>query len=161
VGTVSSAASVVLVSAAAALLGLFLFRFVRSPRVPPSSLAPAGGGAAGESMPDALSRPAEAWARFASEFSHRGEWRLALRAAYLELLVLLHERGAIRYEKQKTNGVYARVLGGSPAAPPFAALTRSFEEAWYGRRPLDADAYDLAVGHAREVDAATARPSAP
>jgi len=160
-GGVSGAATIALVSAAAALVGLFLFRFARSKRLPPGSLAPVGAGAVSEGMPDALSRPAEAWARFASEFSHRGEWRLALRAAYLELLVLLHDRGAIRYEKQKTNGEYARALRGGAAGPPFSALTRSFEEVWYGQRPIDADAYAAAVSHAREVEAATARTSAP
>jgi Domain of unknown function (DUF4129) len=107
-------------------------------------------------MPDALQQPADAWARFAEDFRRRGEWRLALRAMYLRLLVLLHERGAIHYERQKTNGEYAQALRDGPAGPSFADLTTAFDRAWYGNKPLEEADYETALGFARSVDQATA-----
>ena len=144
----------VLVAAAAALLALLLVRFPRRRRAraeapePVAAAALAGGG----SLPDALAQPADAWARFADEFAREGEWRLALRALYLRLLVVLHERGALRYERQRTNGDYLRALRASPAGAPFGQLTRAFDLAWYGNKPFDQEQYEQALRFTREVD---------
>jgi hypothetical protein len=156
IGRVSGPAAWALIAAAAVLLGLLVARYwqFRPRALPPA--APTSAGLAGEGMPDALSRPADVWARFAEDFSLKGEWRLALRAAYLELLVLLHERGVIRYEKQRTNGEYAFALARGPAGEPFSSLTRLFDEAWYGHRPLGAENYRAALVWVRAVDQATA-----
>jgi hypothetical protein len=108
-------------------------------------------------QPDALAQPKEAWARLADRFARNGEWRLALRAAFLELLVLLQERGAIRYERQRTNGEYVETLASGPAGRPFALFVRAFDEAWYGNRPFEEAAYRQALEWAHEVDRATAR----
>jgi hypothetical protein len=107
-------------------------------------------------LPDALSQSADAWASFASRFARDGEWRLALRALYLELLVTLHERGAIRYERQRTNGDYLASLRGTPAGAPFARLTAAFDLAWYGNKPFESEAYESALGLVREIDRVTA-----
>lgn len=144
----------VLVAAAAALLALLLLRFVRRRRAraePPEPVAAAALAGAG-SLPDALAQPADAWARFADQFAREGEWRLALRALYLRLLVVLHERGALRYERQRTNGDYLRALRGSPAGAPFGRLTGAFDLAWYGNKPFGRDQYDQALRWTREVD---------
>jgi hypothetical protein len=111
----------------------------------------------GDAMPDALSQPSDRWARFAEEFARDGRWRLALRALYLEILVLLHERGALRYERQRTNGEYAAELAGSPAGEAFRQLTFAFDLAWYGNKPFGAAGYRAALGWTRAVDRATAQ----
>ena len=144
----------VLVAAAAALLALLLARFLRRRRgaaVAPEVVA-AAALAGAEAPPDALAQPADAWARFADEFAREGQWRLALRALYLRLLVLLHERGALRYERQRTNGDYLRALRGAPAAAPFGQLTRAFDLAWYGNKPFEREHYQQALEWTREVD---------
>jgi len=107
-------------------------------------------------MPDALSQSADAWASFADKFARHGQWRLALRALYLELLVTLHERGSIRYERQRTNGDYLAALLGAPAGAPFARLTAAFELAWYGNKPFESADYDVALALVREIERATA-----
>jgi hypothetical protein len=115
-----------------------------------------------QTMPDALARPADAWARFADEFRRQGEWRLALRALYLRILVVLHERGAIHYERQRTNGDYASVLSRGPAGEAFGRLTALFDQAWYGNKPFDEAGFRQAVEWTRAVDQATApRTAAP
>jgi hypothetical protein len=115
-----------------------------------------------QAMPDALARPADAWARFAEEFGRQGEWRLALRALYLRILVVLHERGAIHYGRQRTNGEYAAVLSRGPAGEPFGRLTALFDEAWYGNKPFGEAAFNQALEWTRAVDQATApRPGTP
>jgi hypothetical protein len=147
-----------LLAGAAALLAILVVRIRRSraPETAETPPAPASAGAADE--PDALSQSTEAWARFAEAFARRGEWRLALRAAYLELLNLLHHRGAIHYEKQRTNGEYVAELARGPAVESFSLLTLLFDETWYGLRPFDAAGYSRALAFARAVDRATAPP---
>ena len=114
-----------------------------------------------QAMPDALARPADAWARFADEFRRKGEWRLALRALYLRILVVLHERGAIHYERQRTNGDYVTALSRGPAGEPFGRLTVLFDQAWYGNKPFDEAAFHQAMEWTRAVDQATTpRPAA-
>jgi hypothetical protein len=147
-----------LAAGAAALLGLLLVRAWRRRRAAePASLGATVAASAGAALPDALSQPADAWERFAQEFARSGEWRLALRALYLRLLALLHERGAIRYEIQRTNGDYVAALGGGAAAEPFRRVTLSFDQAWYGNKPFGREDYDAALRWTRAVDRATAR----
>jgi hypothetical protein len=156
-GDISRSAVYALGLGAAALLAVLLVRVLRRTEGRTASVAPAPPSLTRGGQPDALAQPAEAWARLADRFARTGEWRLALRAAFLELLVLLHERGAIRYERERTNGEYADALAGSPAGPPFRRLVTAFDEAWYGNRPFGEDAYRAAIGWARGVDQATAR----
>ncbi len=148
-----------LVAAASALLLLALYRAWRrrAPVAPATGTAVAPGSTA---LPDALSQSADAWASFADKFARQGQWRLALRALYLELLVTLHERGRIRYERQRTNGDYLATLHGTPAGAPFSRLTGAFDLAWYGNKPFEALDYESALALAREIDLATSAPAA-
>jgi hypothetical protein len=142
----------VLAALALTLLGLVASRLLR--RRGPAPVVEAAGAAppADRGLPDALERPAEAWARFAEQFARRGQWRLALRALYLELLATLHQQRAIRYERQRTNGDYVAMLRGTPAGEPFGRLSAAFDLAWYGNKPFGPGDYDAALGLAREVD---------
>jgi hypothetical protein len=146
---------------AAALLVVLLVRVLKQRAAPGPTPPPAPTPLSRGAQPDALAQPAEAWARLADRFARNGEWRLALRAAFLELLVLLHERGAIRYERQRTNGEYADALAHGPAGKPFGLLASAFDEAWYGNRPFGETAYRAAIEWARGVDRATARATTP
>jgi hypothetical protein len=156
--SISEPAAWALAAGATALLALLLYRAWRRRRASSSSSSTTAVSALPSSaaMPDALSQPVDAWARFADEFARTGEWRLALRALYLRLLALLHERGAIRYERQRTNGDYVAALRG-PAAEPFRRVTLSFDQAWYGNKPCERADYDAALAWTRAVDRATAR----
>ncbi len=156
-GSISQPATWALAAAAAALLGLLLQRALRNRRAQRAVAIDATIAApAAVALPDALSQPADVWARFAEEFARSGELRLALRALYLRLLALLHERGAIRYERQRTNGDYVRALAGAPAGEPFRRLTLCFDLAWYGNKPFERADYEAALDAVRAVDRATA-----
>jgi hypothetical protein len=147
---------------AAALLVLLVLRYRRRKPAEEDGQALLAAPPTAQAMPDALARPADAWARFADEFRRQGEWRLALRALYLRILVVLHERGAIHYGRQRTNGEYAAVLSRGPAGEPFGRLTELFDEAWYGNKPFGESAFHQAVEWTRAVDQATApRPGTP
>ena len=101
---------------------------------------------------DALSRPLEEWKLAAEEHVGKGEWRLALRATYLSILSMLHQRRVIHYSREKTNGEFISYLAGKPAQKAFTALTFLFDEAWYGSRTFAEADYDRALAFAQDVD---------
>jgi hypothetical protein len=155
-GALSEPLALALGLLAVALLVVILLRYRRRSPSATDEAALMAAAPSSHAMPDALARPADAWARFAEEFRRKGEWRLALRAVYLRILVVLHERGAIRYERQRTNGDYQAALAAGPAGEPFARLTAAFDEAWYGNKPFGESAFRQAVEWTRAVDRATA-----
>lgn len=65
--------------------------------------------------------------------------RMAVRALYLASLSLLEEAGLIRYSRGTTNTEYLRQARAAraPLAEPFGDLTRGFDRAWYGRKPVE------------------------
>lgn len=67
-----------------------------------------------------------------------GEYREAIRFAYLRLLQLMEEQGLIAYRPDKTNRDYLRVLQGRRIADGFRMLTRQYEWAWFGNVLPDA-----------------------
>jgi hypothetical protein len=77
------------------------------------------------------------------EAEESGNYRLALRLGYLQLLKLLSDQHLIDWQPDKTNHAYLRELAsGRPAArPAFGELTRQFEYVWYGELPLPASLY--------------------
>jgi len=101
---------------------------------------------------DALSRPIEEWKLAAEEHVGKGEWRLALRATYLAILSMLHQRRVIHYSREKTNGEFISYLAGRPAQKAFTSLTFLFDEAWYGSRTFAEADYGHALAFAQDVD---------
>ncbi|MGI4872345.1 MAG: DUF4129 domain-containing protein [Janthinobacterium lividum] len=83
------------------------------------------------------------------EAEDTGNYRLALRLGYLELLKNLTDQNLIDWQPNKTNHSYLRELADvRPATrPAFSELTRQFEYVWYGELPLPAPLYR----HAREA----------
>lgn len=79
----------------------------------------------------------------ATRFSQSGDNRLAVRYLYLSALLLLEERGLLRYDRSLTNREYLRVLAGKPE---LAGLLREvidvFDRVWYGFQPIDQDTYE-------------------
>ena len=71
-----------------------------------------------------------------------GNWRLAVRLGYLQLLKDLADGGLINWQPDKTNHAYLAEL--SPAGPlrgAFREATRQFEYVWYGELALTAPIY--------------------
>lgn len=76
-----------------------------------------------------------------AEAEASGNFRLAVRLGYLQILRHLAEQQLIAWQPEKTNHDYLRELGGTRWAPDFATLTRQFEYVWYGELPLASEAY--------------------
>ena len=91
---------------------------------------------------DARLRDAAGWEREAEQLLAAGRFREAVRARYLGTLSFLSARGAIRYERFKTNWEYARDLARTAEEfrPGFERLTNDFDYGWYGLKSLDARA---------------------
>ena len=78
----------------------------------------------------------------ARDLSRGGDYRSAVRYLYLSSLLLLDERGLLRYDRSKTNREYLQSLTGSPGlARPLGEVIEVFDNVWYGNHSLDADSF--------------------
>lgn len=80
-------------------------------------------------------------------FSATGDYRSAVRYLYLSSLLLLEERGMLRYDRTQTNQEYLRSVAGSPE---LAAVLREVidvvDRVWYGFQSLDDQAFSHYAG---------------
>ncbi|WP_310393629.1 DUF4129 domain-containing protein [Hymenobacter sp.] len=98
-----------------------------------------------------------------AEAEAAGNFRLATRLGYLEVLKQLTDRGLIHWQPDKTNHAYLAELTAGPLRDAFRAATREFEYVWYGELRLNAALYQQARASQRAVSGplATGRPAAP
>lgn len=79
----------------------------------------------------------------AQQFSGEGDYRTAVRYLYLSALLLLEERGLLRYNRSLTNREYLRSL---MHQPELAAILRDvievFDRVWYGFHALEPAEYE-------------------
>ncbi|MFW6068477.1 MAG: DUF4129 domain-containing protein, partial [Chloroflexota bacterium] len=79
----------------------------------------------------------------ARDLSKIGDYRQALRYLYLSTLLLLEERGLIRYDRSRTNLEYLQSVGDHPQlATHLREIIQIFERSWYGLQIPDAQTYD-------------------
>jgi hypothetical protein len=96
--------------------------------------------AAAESGDEALT--AQAALKRAQRLSGEGDYRTAVRYLYLSSLLLLEERGLLRYDRSLTNREYLRSLAHRPElATTLRDVIDVFDRVWYGFEPLDAAEY--------------------
>jgi len=87
----------------------------------------------------------------AQALSGEGDYRTAVRYLYLSSLLLLEERGFLRYDRSLTNREYLRNVAHLPQlAATFHAIVEVFDRVWYGYQPLDETAYNR---YAAQVEA--------
>lgn len=83
----------------------------------------------------------------AQQFSGEGDYRTAVRYLYLSALLLLEERGLLRYNRSLTNREYLRSL---THQPELAAVLRDvievFDRVWYGFHALEPAEYEWYAG---------------
>jgi hypothetical protein len=78
----------------------------------------------------------------AQSLSRGGDYRAAVRFLYLSSLLLLDERGLLRYDRSKTNREYLRSVSNSPELEePLSEVIEIFDEVWYGYHSLDEGAF--------------------
>ena len=141
-------ATVVLACFAALLLGGMVLAALQWRRQPQIQLTTAVNGIANKidlSYDDAdpLDQPVNEWRSLAQQYRASGEFRLALRALYLETLASLAEHKLVSPARGKTNAEYARELQrrgkrfGAEFVSLFLANTQIFERSWYGDHPAN------------------------
>lgn len=78
----------------------------------------------------------------ADSYARAGDYRSAVRANFLSLLLWLHERGRLAYEASLTNREHLTKIGqGTPLATALAPVVRVFDDVWYGDLPIDDAGY--------------------
>ncbi len=70
-----------------------------------------------------------------------GNYRLAVRLLYLQVLKNLSDRNIIQWQINKTNTDYVHEVEGKLWSPSFKKLTQNFEYTWYGETYIDSDTY--------------------
>jgi len=95
----------------------------------------------GEALPDDITA-ADLLLR-ASEIAARGDYRSAIRRAYVASLCELEERGKLSLHKSRTNRDYLEALQDEKEIfSPFVRMTGRFERVWYGQNETSAGEFD-------------------
>jgi hypothetical protein len=88
----------------------------------------------------------------ATELARQGEYRKAIRRAYIALLCDLEQRGKLRLGRSKTNRDYLDAVRPEHGIyPTFSVMTNAFEHVWYGQGRATEDEFQNFVTHYREV----------
>ena len=76
-----------------------------------------------------------------SDAEQNGDFRLAARYRYVQLLQEMDSRQLIRMHADRTNWDYVSQLGAHPLNAKFKYLTYAYEYVWYGEFQLNSDQY--------------------
>lgn len=88
----------------------------------------------------------------AQKLSRKGDYRSAVRYLYLSALLIMDERGVLRYDRSKTNREYLRSVTDSPdLAEPLEEVIEVFDDVWYGYHDLDEDTFKRYSNHVEEL----------
>jgi Domain of unknown function (DUF4129) len=83
------------------------------------------------------------WLAEARENAAHGQWRDAIRLGFWAAVSRLESDGVWRPDKARTPREYLNAIPAvSENKPPFAAVTKTFEVAWYGSRPTSASDFE-------------------
>lgn len=74
---------------------------------------------------------------------NNGQFAIAIRLQYLELLKKLDELKLINYKRDKVNRAYIFEMDETDLGEDFAEVTEDFERNWYGQYPIDRLSYRL------------------
>ncbi len=100
--------------------------------------------AAAEAAPDSDGDPttSDAAGELATSSEAARDYRSAIRYLYLACLLLLDERGLIRYDPALTNREHLRQIAGQPQLLDLLRpVVHTFDHVWYGFAPVDATLY--------------------
>ena len=135
----------ILVSLLLALVLFFMMRELLANLVTEAEIAPGEGD--GEEM-----LTAETAFKRAQTLSGAGDYRTAVRYLYLSSLLVLDERGLLRYDRSKTNREYLRSVA---HLPKLAVILREvievFDRVWYGYQVVDETTYTQYAARVAEL----------
>ncbi len=88
----------------------------------------------------------------AAEMARRGDYRMAIRRAYLAMLYEMEQRGKLRLHRAKTNNDYLRELRNDKYTyPSVEIMTNRYERTWYGLSAATMEDYSGFIEKYREV----------
>jgi hypothetical protein len=88
----------------------------------------------------------------AQTLSGQGDYRNAVRYLYLSSLLVLDERGLLRYDRSRTNREYLRSVSSQPeVATPLRDVIDVFDRVWYGFEAVDEQTYQSYSQHVDEL----------
>ncbi len=123
---------------AAVLLAIIMFFIFRS--IFGDLINDARAGDNGDGSQEVLT--ADAAFERAQSLSRGGDYRSAVRYLYLSSLLMLDERGLLRYDRSKTNREYLKSVANSPElAGPLSEVIDVFDNVWYGFHTLDEETF--------------------
>lgn len=82
---------------------------------------------------------------------NNGEYRLAVRYYYLQLLKQLNEAEIIHYEYQKTNAEYLAEIKEDRIKTPLKKIMRFYDFIWYGNFPVTPDDFSRVQASFKEL----------
>jgi len=104
-----------------------------------------------ENGDDALLTSSGAMQR-AQSLSSQGDYRNAVRYLYLSSLLVLDERGLLRYDRSRTNREYLRSVSSKPElSKPLGDVIDVFDRVWYGFESVDENDFQSYVKHVDEL----------
>jgi hypothetical protein len=88
----------------------------------------------------------------AQTLSNQGDYRNAIRYLYLSSLLVLDERGLMRYDRSRTNREYLRSVSSKPELEnPLHSVIDVFDRVWYGFESVDEQTYQSYLQHVDEL----------
>jgi hypothetical protein len=137
----------IVIVAATLVLCLLLWLGIRS--ISGSLITEAGADEA-QGLDEAIT--ADGALRKAQETSRAGDYRSAVRWLYLSSLLILEEKGLLRYDRSRTNREYLLSVAQSPKlAGALRSVIDVFDRVWYGFQPIDPGDYDRYVEQVSEL----------
>lgn len=86
----------------------------------------------------------------AQKMARAGDYRSAVRMLYLATLLILDERGRLRYDKSLTNREYLRAVKDAPQiADALKPIVKTFDRTWYGFEDLSPEEFGV---YEKQVD---------
>jgi len=96
-----------------------------------------------------------------AEAEAAGNWRLAVRLGYLQLLKTLSDNALINWQPDKTNHAYLAELPlAGTLRVDFREITRQFEFVWYGELALSGPLYERVRAGQRAFQTLVSGPAA-
>jgi hypothetical protein len=137
----------VIISALLIVILYFVFKDVFGSLASEAELA---GTAPGEGQPLTASLASQK----AVDLAGGGDYRAAVRYLYLSALLLLDERGLLRYNRTLTNREYLQQVRGQPDLEDnLRWIVDEFDRVWYGFQPIDREEYAAYLGHVSAIEA--------
>ena len=107
---------------------------------------------AGEASDDEALLTSKGALQRAQTLSSQGDYRTAIRYLYLSSLLVLDERGLLRYDRSRTNREYLRSVSSKPQlATPLRDVIDVFDRVWYGFESVDEQTYQSYLEHVDEL----------